>query len=85
MLIVTLPMTFVFTSLKHGGGTIAVGNTLLAVFLVILTILLPIQLGWRPPWIIAAFRWVERLQPWSMMEVYLLGVIVAYVKLRKAP
>jgi two-component system CAI-1 autoinducer sensor kinase/phosphatase CqsS len=36
VLIVTLPMTFVFTSLKHGGGTIAVGNTLLAVFLVIL-------------------------------------------------
>lgn len=28
------------------------------------------------------FREVERLHPWSMMEVYLLGVLVAYVKLR---
>ena len=36
----------------------------------------------RPPWIVKVFRWVERLQPWSMMEVYLLGVIVAYVKLQ---
>jgi two-component system CAI-1 autoinducer sensor kinase/phosphatase CqsS len=35
VLIVTLPLTFVFTSLKHGGGTIAVGNTLLAAFLVV--------------------------------------------------
>ena len=31
---------------------------------------------------VAGFRWVERLQPWAMMEVYLLGVIVAYVKLQ---
>lgn len=28
-----------------------------------------------------AFRWLERLKPWSMMEVFLLGVIVAFVKL----
>lgn len=36
VLIIAFPFTFVFTSLKHGGGTIAVGNTLLAVFLIIL-------------------------------------------------
>jgi paraquat-inducible protein A len=47
-----------------------------------LAVLLPLQLGWRAPWIVAGFRWVERLQPWAMMEVYLLGVIVAYVKLQ---
>ncbi len=47
-----------------------------------LAILIPIQLGWRPGWIVEGFRWVERLQPWAMMEVYLLGVIVAYVKLQ---
>ncbi|MBG9389747.1 ATP-binding response regulator [Caenimonas aquaedulcis] len=35
VVIVTLPLTFMFTSLKHGGGTIAVGNTLLAAFLVV--------------------------------------------------
>ncbi len=36
VVIVTMPLTFMFTSLKHGGGTIAVGNTLMAVFLVLL-------------------------------------------------
>jgi paraquat-inducible protein A len=27
------------------------------------------------------FAWIEHLRPWSMIEVYLLGVFVAYVKL----
>src|SRR4051794_23220476 len=27
------------------------------------------------------FRWIEHLGPWSMIEVYLLGVFVAYTKL----
>ncbi len=27
------------------------------------------------------FAWIERLRPWSMVEVYLLGVFVAYVRL----
>ncbi|MFL6692196.1 MAG: response regulator [Ramlibacter sp.] len=36
VLILTLPATFVFTSLKNGGGPVAVGNTLMATFLVIL-------------------------------------------------
>ena len=44
-------------------------------------VLLPLRLG-RLPWRIAdAFRFTELLRPWAMMEVYLLGVIVAYVKL----
>lgn len=29
----------------------------------------------------AVFRWVERLRPWSMVEVFLLGVFVAYTRL----
>lgn len=36
VLVVTLPFTFVFTALKHGGGTVAVGNTLMAAFFVLL-------------------------------------------------
>src|SRR5262249_49472470 len=27
------------------------------------------------------FRWIEKSHPWAMIEVYLLGVFVAYVKL----
>ena len=30
---------------------------------------------------VVIFRWLETLRPWAMMEVYLLGVIVAFVKL----
>lgn len=44
-------------------------------------VLAPLDLG-RRPWAAArVFRFVEILHPWAMMEVYLLGVIVAYVKL----
>jgi paraquat-inducible protein A len=44
-------------------------------------VLLPLWLG-RLPWRVAdVFRITELLRPWAMMEVYLLGVIVAYVKL----
>jgi two-component system CAI-1 autoinducer sensor kinase/phosphatase CqsS len=35
-LIVALPVTFVFTSLMNGGGVVAVGNTLMVAFFVIL-------------------------------------------------
>jgi len=36
----------------------------------------------RPPrHLRKVFAWVEHLRPWSMIEVYLLGVAVAYVKL----
>jgi paraquat-inducible protein A len=54
----------------------------LAKILGMLAILIPLRLDLRPPWTVPTFRWAERLQPWSMMEVYLLGVIVAYVKLQ---
>jgi paraquat-inducible protein A len=36
----------------------------------------------RPPSLVRTlFAWDERLRPWSMIEVYLLGVFVAYVRL----
>ena len=36
----------------------------------------------RPPrHLRRVFAWLEQLRPWSMIEVYLLGVFVAYVKL----
>jgi paraquat-inducible protein A len=35
----------------------------------------------RSPQIRALFSWVARIQPWSMVEVYMLGVFVAYVRL----
>lgn len=46
-----------------------------------LWVLLPLRLGRRAPGAAMLFRLIEELRPWAMMEVYLLGVIVAYVKL----
>ncbi|MCH6545045.1 MAG: paraquat-inducible protein A [Deltaproteobacteria bacterium] len=46
-----------------------------------LYILLPLKLNRRPWKAPQIFRFIEALGPWVMMEVYLLGVIVAYVKL----
>jgi paraquat-inducible protein A len=47
-----------------------------------LYVLVPVRLGLHhPPAMPLVFRWTLRARPWAMMEVYLLGLIVAYVKL----
>jgi paraquat-inducible protein A len=47
----------------------------------LLYVLFPLQLG-RIPWQMArAFRLLRRIQPWSMMEVFLVGILVAVTKL----
>ena len=42
---------------------------------------LPLALGRRPPGFVTALRLVQAVLPWSMLEIYLLGVLVAGVKL----
>jgi paraquat-inducible protein A len=44
-------------------------------------IYLPLQLKRRPPGFVKALRAAQALWPWSMLEIFLLGVIVASVKL----
>ena len=44
-------------------------------------LLFPLHLGRRPWKLAPVFRLVQSLHPWAMMEVYMLGVLVAYVKL----
>jgi paraquat-inducible protein A len=46
-----------------------------------LYVLVPLRFGRRPPGLALVFRFIEVLHPWAMMEVYLLGILVAYVKL----
>jgi len=48
-----------------------------------LYVLLPLKFGRRPPQVMRVFRWVRLLQPWSMMEVFLMGILVSIVKLAK--
>jgi paraquat-inducible protein A len=47
----------------------------------LLYVLVPLRSGWRPPMAARVYRLVGGIKPWAMMEVYLLGIIVAYVKL----
>ncbi len=46
-----------------------------------LCVLLPLQAGRRPRWLASLFRFVDAIHPWAMVEVFLLGVLVAYSKL----
>ena len=47
----------------------------------LLYVLAPIHFDLPTRGAATAFRWVERFRPWSMMEVFLIGIFVALVKL----
>ncbi|VAW68954.1 Paraquat-inducible protein A [hydrothermal vent metagenome] len=53
------------------------GFSILGIFYVLLSI--RYQLNW--PYVRPVLAWVSRLLPWGMMDVFLLGVLVALVKL----
>lgn len=46
-----------------------------------LIVLTAVRSRTRKKTVVTYFRWLMHLKPWSMMEVFLLGVIVAFVKL----
>ena len=48
-----------------------------------LYLLLPLRQRRVPPYFAPIFRFVRGLQPWSMMEVFMLGILVSIVKLAK--
>lgn len=48
-----------------------------------LYVLIPVRFNWRAPGAILVFRTIRRLSAWAMMEVFLVGVLVALVKLAK--
>ncbi len=47
----------------------------------LLYVLAPLKLNRIPPHLALVFRFVHSLQPWGMMEVFLLGILVSVVKL----
>ncbi|MFH0944032.1 MAG: paraquat-inducible protein A [Planctomycetota bacterium] len=53
----------------------------LSIYLGLLYVLLPLRLGLRLPLQARVLQASERLRPWAMLEVYLLGSLVALVKL----
>ena len=40
-----------------------------------------LELGYRPSWLGAVFRWAVRLDRWAMLDVYLLASFVGYYRL----
>lgn len=44
-------------------------------------VLLPLVLGRRPWFMARVFRWVRRLEPWCMLEVFMLGILISATKL----
>jgi paraquat-inducible protein A len=46
-------------------------------------VLLPLRNNRLPPLTPLVFRFIRKLQPWSMMEVFMLGILVSIVKLAK--
>lgn len=55
----------------------------LAQLLALIYILLPLKLERRSPGMFHVFRWMQQLQPWSMMEVFMVGLLISMVKLAK--
>jgi len=49
----------------------------------LLYVLLPLLFKRKLPGAIKTFLWIQKLQPWSMMEVFMLGTLVSLVKLAK--
>lgn len=46
-------------------------------------VLLPLKLGRRAPYMYVVFRLMRAFQPWSMLEIFMLGILISIVKLSK--
>jgi paraquat-inducible protein A len=51
--------------------------------LAFLYVLVPVSLNRRAPGMFRVFRYLRLLQPWHMVEIFMLGVLVSMVKLAK--
>ncbi|MEM7407449.1 MAG: paraquat-inducible protein A [Pseudomonadota bacterium] len=47
----------------------------------LLWLLVPLRLGWRPPAAAFVARMMQVLSPWSLLAVFMLGVLISFVKL----
>jgi paraquat-inducible protein A len=51
------------------------------ILLLMLAVSLPLLLGWNAPWLRASAKLLFELETWSMVEVFIIGVIVSLVKI----
>ena len=77
-----------FALQRAGMGEIGLLVLLTSVVFPFLTIcgmlylLLPLRCGVRPPWMTPVWRLVRALSPWSLIGVFMLGLLVSVVKLQ---
>ncbi len=70
-----------------GAWELAVAVTLTAIVMplikigIMLLVLAGLRMRRPPPFLPQVFKWYERLGPWAMVEVFLLGVFVAFTRL----
>ena len=46
-------------------------------------LLLPLRVNVRLPGAAGVLRWIKYLEPWNMVEIFMIGIIVAGIKLQK--
>lgn len=77
----------VLATYDAGVGPVAVAAAVMLFFfplmqlLGFLYVLLPLRAGWRPRHFLPVMHLLRHLRPWSMVEVFMLGILVAVVKL----
>jgi paraquat-inducible protein A len=49
----------------------------------LLYVFIPLKLNFKVKYAIPVFRLFKHIKPWSMMEIYMLGILVSIVKLGK--
>ncbi len=49
----------------------------------LLYVFIPLKLNFRVKFAVPVFRIFQHVKPWSMMEIYMLGILIAMVKLAK--
>lgn len=76
-------------AIHRDGMAVVAGLLLFATFIapllqifILLIVLLPFHFGYRPPLVGFAIPLLAELKHWSMVEVFVLGVLVALVKLQ---
>lgn len=80
-----MDVVLVFADGPFVGLAFAVGALIIVLpltrFLALIYVLAPMALGYRPARdAIPAFRMAEALKPWSMAEIFIVGVAVALIK-----
>jgi len=81
---------FAVRSLQQGWISVAALGLAFTTFLIpalqiglLFWVLIFARVGQRPPGFVPVMKLLHRMRPWSMTEVFLLGVLVAIVKLAK--